>query len=109
MLGIKEEHISALYQIYDEAFGARARPPRFDHVQEDLKDAGFFDYRAGSRWSPNSKFLINCGTVQFSPSYSPKDEVEQQEMDAARKQFDERVDNYMRIIESEARSNTEPQ
>ena len=60
MTKLTQKVIDDLFGIYKEEFGpVISRTPKLDLVKSFLKDGGYFEYRAGSKWTGHSKFLIS--------------------------------------------------
>lgn len=86
---LNQEILNHLYKIYVEVVGPCSfGAPRL----EDMARIG--EYRAGSRWSNNSKFEIACGGVHFYPNFDASPS-EKREVNRAVKEFDKRVEDYL--------------
>lgn len=60
MVELTQKVIDDLFDIYKEVTGCTwARYPVLEDVKSSLEEFNVFEYRAGSKWSGHSKFIIN--------------------------------------------------
>ncbi|MFQ6010223.1 MAG: hypothetical protein ACE5J7_03840 [Candidatus Aenigmatarchaeota archaeon] len=99
MVELTQEVIDHLFDLYKKATGSREeRTPRVANVQQALEERGRYEYRAGSQWSGNSKFVIEAAGVRFEPNYSPRGKKEKQEIEKAKKAVEKETEEYIKSL-----------
>lgn len=93
---LTQKIINELFGIYREVTGScESRLPYLEDVARCLRESGCFEYRAGSRWSGESKFIIRPSGVCFYPNYAPRGKRESRQIEQARALFEEKVNEYL--------------
>lgn len=95
-VNLTQKILDDLFGIYKEVTGCTwERNPRLEDVQKYIELMGKYEYRAGSKWSGNSKFEISdSGEIYFYPNCEPLDKKEGREIKRAEKLFKKRVNDY---------------
>ena len=95
---LTQKIIDDLFEIYKIITGSsETRFPKSNDIQQALNDIGHFEYRAGSRWSGHSKFIIDNHTgVSFYANYDPTNKKEAEKIEKAEQLFKETVKNYLK-------------
>ena len=98
---LTQKTIDNLFNLYKEVSGSiETRYPQVNEVIGSLNASGFFEYRAGSKWSGDSKFVITTSDVYFYPNYEPKSSMEKRQVDEARLLFEKNVVDYFNSIKA---------
>ena len=98
-----QEAVNHLFTLYKEFTGSvEDRVPSSDRVKSDLVEHHHFEYRAGSKWSGHSKFVIQSHGVGFcaifSPNYDPKSKGEKARIEKAKREFEQAAGSYLAQI-----------
>lgn len=102
MVELTQEVINDLFDIYREVAGCTwARYPLLEDVKSSLEEFNVFEYRAGSKWSGHSKFIINPSSIYFYPNCDPHGKREKKQIEKAEKEFERRVNEYIASLEKQ--------
>lgn len=98
---LNQDILDNLFRIYVETTGSwDDKYPVLNDVIDSLNKHHYFEKRAGSRWSGDSKFVINAQGVVFEPNTSFKTKKrEQKQIDKAVKEFSEKAGRYLDSLE----------
>ncbi len=100
---LTQKIIDDLFGIYKEEFGPIIyKAPRVDQVESYLNKGGHYEYRAGSKWSGESKFVIDRRRVSFEINADPKGynkrKFSEEEVKKAEESFNNRVKQYLESL-----------
>ena len=97
-LGIRitQKEFNHIFDLYKKATGStESIYPQLSRIGIDLANQNHFEYRAGSKWSGHSKFVIDGHNIIFSPNCASRNKKEQRQIEKASQQFEKRVKEYL--------------
>ena len=97
---LSQKVIDDLFAIYENAAGTdtpKHLHPKLEGVIQQLTEyGGHFEYRIGSKWSPNSKFTIDkYNGIYFDPNHNPRSNTERKQIEKAVELFRDKVTRYL--------------
>ena len=96
---LTQEIINKIFDLYKEATGClESRYPSIEDVKTAIEKYGVFEYRAGSKWSGDSKFVISYEKAYFYPNYEPRNKREKEKIERARTLFGNLITEYIESI-----------
>ncbi len=96
---LTQEIIDNLFGLYKQCTGCvEDIYPRLESVLQTFAECGRFEYRAGSKWSGHSKFIIEPDGVCFESNYFPTGKREMEQIRKAKVLFEDRVKEYFESL-----------
>ncbi len=96
---LTQEIINHLFEMYKEIVGSSEEGvPKLEKVLKTLNQQSDFECRAGSRWSGDSKFMINYSGARFYPNYTPKTTKEKDSIETAVALFEKQAREYIESL-----------
>ncbi len=97
---ITQKELNHMFDLYREATGSvEVNYPSLSAIGVALVHDHHFEYRAGSKWSGHSKFVIDKNGIIFSPNCAPKGRKEQREIKKASHLFEKKIKTYLWQLE----------
>ena len=93
---LDQKSLDEIFEIYKDVTGSlEDRYPVLEDVKKDLNTLGWYEYRAGSRWSGDSKFIIATRSISFYPNCEPRTKRDAKAIEKAKKLFGKKIKAYI--------------